>query len=174
MTISLWQAFAPIVNFIKNHQLSETLVKNDQFKEIQDYLGEVLQLAVKLEELNMQLDFEGKLDISKWTKYDTELESIVKRLNIEFKDNPYFAMSSINYRSYSQRITESLSNQDYETASGLRLEQIKLRDEILVTWVDYYLNIAGKIGILDQKFRIKTTDTLKRYLEGLKQHLQEN
>jgi hypothetical protein len=169
-----WSGIGPIINLIKNHQLSDTFVKTNQFNEIQHFLNEVLDLAFKLEKLNLDLDLDDKLDIQEWTQYDRELEALVKRLNEELKNNPLFAISSINYKGYSQDIANSLSKQEFETASELRLEQIKLRNEILLTWVDYYLNIAEKLNILDQKIGNKKTDTVRRYLEGLKQDLQEN
>ncbi|KQL55276.1 hypothetical protein AN964_18345 [Heyndrickxia shackletonii] len=63
----------------------------------------------------LNLDIEDKIDIQEWTQYDRELESLVKRLNEEFKNNPLFAISSINYKSYSQDIANSLSKQEFET-----------------------------------------------------------
>ncbi|HFK1456675.1 TPA: hypothetical protein ACGXMC_002292 [Bacillus cereus] len=166
--------FMPIINFFKNHQLSDTFVKASQLNEIQQFLGEALQLSLKLEQLNVKLELQNTIEIKEWSQYDKDLESLVNRLNVELQNNPYFAMSSISYTNYSQEISNKLKAKDYEAASDLRFEQIKLRDQILLNWVKYYLNIAEKLGFLDQKIGINETDTVKRYLDNLMQDLQND
>lgn len=172
MQIPFWSAFGPIINWIKNHQLSGTLVKNAQYEEVKPFLSEALELALKLEKLIQELEGSGNMGIREWAQYDKELETLVTSLNIHLRNHPSFAMQAIKYDDYSQDIFNALSTKNYGAASDLRLEQVKLRDKILLNWVKYYLDVIGALGILNQKVGIHETDETQRYLKSLIDHLE--
>lgn len=170
MKFPWWSGIGPIINWIKNHQLSNTVIKSEEYKEVEPFLSDALKMALKLEELTLELDGQGNMDIKEWANYDKELETLVTNLNVHMRNNLSFAMPAIKYENYSQKIVDALNKKEYLDASELRYEQIKTRDSILLNWIKYYLDVVGALGKLDRK----ETDEAMRYLEGLKSHLEDS
>ncbi|MDL4842474.1 hypothetical protein [Aquibacillus rhizosphaerae] len=95
MSISRFSGLSAVVNYIKNHQLSDAVVKSGELDEIKHFLAELLELAMKLDNLNIELDLKAKVDVSEWVQYDKDLETLVKQINVKLKNNHNFATSAI-------------------------------------------------------------------------------